>query len=231
MNWLQDKKNQPFVITIAIVLLLGAGGLFAWQNGMFTAPVPAASAPVAQTVPTTPSVETPAPPPPAPPVKAAAPPTDKAAAKPGAAATAAAAGGDPTAILVGTGPDPFHLPGTPATSKLKDQPPPPPTPLPQIPDPLLARWHDLPVSSGQVANVGHPVITTAMADTSGRRMSGVLFGNGVYALLEANGKTEAVQPGDTVDGGTVVSIDATSLTLKTDNNKLVTVSLSGGNDQ
>lgn len=246
MNWLQDKKNLPILITIIVVVVLAGGGAIMWQAGLFNPPPPAA-----QTAPS------------APPTSTAPEPTETASTSgnsvepstqpgfstplfkrgkkpgplsklsgPGApggpAAAQAAAANDPTAVLIASGPDPFHLPGTPRTSKAKDQPVAPPPPLPPLPDPLLARWHDMPVPGSTTVSTGHPVITEPTTDTSGRRMSGVLFGNGVYALLEANGKTEAVQPGDSVDGGTVVSIDATRLTLKTDNNRLVIVPLSSG---
>jgi hypothetical protein len=48
----------------------------------------------------------------------------------------------------------------------------------------------------------------------------------VYAILETNGKAEAVQPGDTVEGGKVVSIAADGLTIKTDDDRLIHVPLS-----
>jgi len=57
-------------------------------------------------------------------------------------------------------------------------------------------------------------------------MAGVLFGDGVYAILETNGKTEAVQPGDTVEGGKVISIEADGLTIKTDDDRTIHVPLS-----
>jgi len=94
--------------------------------------------------------------------------------------------------------------------------------IPAIPSPLLSNWRP-PIKLAD--NTGGSVAGTE-ASSAGRRMAGVLFGDGVYAILETNGKTEAVQPGDTVEGGKVVSIEADGLTIKTDDDRTIHVPLS-----
>jgi len=57
-----------------------------------------------------------------------------------------------------------------------------------------------------------------------RRVAGILTGNGVYALLDGNGKQEIVRPGDVLDDGyRVTMINFNSVTLKkTVNNQTFT---------
>jgi len=59
-------------------------------------------------------------------------------------------------------------------------------------------------------------------------MSGVIFtDNAIKAVLETNGVSQQVQPGDAVDGGRVISIQADGLVLRTSDNRLLRVPLSG----
>ncbi len=57
-----------------------------------------------------------------------------------------------------------------------------------------------------------PVIEIQEVPT--RRVSGILTGNGVYALLEGPDGTKVVKPGDDVDGYRVASINPDSVVLK-----------------
>jgi hypothetical protein len=70
--------------------------------------------------------------------------------------------------------------------------------------------------------------TPAQTALNGRRVSGIMFSNGVYALLEQNGQTYTVQPGDMVEGDRVLSIEADGIMMKTANNVVIRVPLSEG---
>lgn len=60
-----------------------------------------------------------------------------------------------------------------------------------------------------------------------RRVSGILHSSdGVYAVLETNGVSQTVQPGDDVGGAKVTGIDNDGVTLKTDDNVVLHVPLS-----
>lgn len=144
------------------------------------------------------------------------------------AATAATAGA-PNAKQVAnampdpaTVPDPFKLPPVknPITVDQTEEDRLPG--IPTIPDPILTNWHPPVKSDIDTENQAPPPVQSS----AGRRMAGVLFGDGVYAILETNGKAEAVQPGDTVEGGKVVSISADGLTIKTDDDRTIFVPLS-----
>lgn len=58
----------------------------------------------------------------------------------------------------------------------------------------------------------HPVVVQEVPD---RRVSGILSGQGVYAILEQDGQSKIVKPGDvTADGYTVVSITSNGVLLR-----------------
>jgi len=148
------------------------------------------------------------------------------AAAPGAPAAAPQVGPDGKPIVVATTkpdpatvPDPFKLPKVeqPKVNVRVGIPG-----IPAIPSPMLSNWRP------HVKVIDHTggAVAGTEASSAGRRMAGVLFGDGVYAILETNGKTEAVQPGDTVEGGKVVSIEADGLTIKTDDDRTIHVPLS-----
>jgi hypothetical protein len=64
------------------------------------------------------------------------------------------------------------------------------------------------------------------------RVSGVVqTATGVHAILNDNGQSQEVQPGDAVDGGTVVSIQSDGLTLRATDGSLVHVPLGGAPSQ
>ena len=45
MEWLKDKKNLPIVVALAVFFFLGAGGLIAWELGLFNGGASVAQAP------------------------------------------------------------------------------------------------------------------------------------------------------------------------------------------
>jgi preprotein translocase subunit YajC len=138
---------------------------------------------------------------------------------------------DATAVVsnvnVARGPDPFRLTWGHILPPPRPGAPPKPVvvPLPSIPRPVL-------VSPDIINPQGRSVIqhpedqSLQSAANVPRRMAGVLFSDGIYAILETNGRSQTVKPGDTVDGGKVISIQSDSLTIKTDSNQVVKVPLS-----
>lgn len=140
---------------------------------------------------------------------------------PGTAATAN--GATPVATTVAfnpSGPDPFKVPrpaGEPMPSVIPMQ-----NQIPPVPNIILTTWHpQAPHPNGE-----HQLEPVQQGDGIPRRMSGVLFGDGVFAILETDGNSQEVQPGDSVQGGKVISIEADHLTIKTDDDKLINVPLS-----
>jgi len=158
----------------------------------------------------------------APPVK----PGAVVAKKPAAAGKPAAA--TPSADLAST-PDPFQLPGSKdisiaqarqnALTQVVQT-------LPPIPDPYISNYHDNGTRTDTGAGGSPPPIAGPEDAGSNMRMAGVLYGNGIYALLETDGKTQSVQPGDTTDEGKVISIEPNAMILRTADNRLIKVSLS-----
>lgn len=71
-------------------------------------------------------------------------------------------------------------------------------------------------------------ISPIAAPNPNQRVSGVLYSNGIYAILETNGNSESVRPGQAVEGGRVVSIQSDGLTLLTDDKQTVKVPLAPG---
>ncbi|MGO8672105.1 MAG: hypothetical protein ACLQVD_12150 [Capsulimonadaceae bacterium] len=157
--------------------------------------------------------------------------TPKVAAKPASSSTTSGERVANTASVsplaqIESGPDPFRLPNSPP--KPPRIHPQPVVPLPDIPDDLVATWRD--VAPPPPPPDTFKQVNANASDNGVHQMQGVLFGNGVYAILATNGKAEAVQPGDTVEGGTVVSISADGLVLKRDDGSLVPIPLAGTTD-
>jgi hypothetical protein len=130
----------------------------------------------------------------------------------------------PTASVItnnpAVGPDPFYtapppkqinlglngLPTTAATTQIPV--------LPDIPIQVQAPKPPAPVP-------------TPVTDDAKRRVSGILRGsNGVFAVLEVNGSSQTVQPGDTIGGDLVVAIQDDGVVLRTEDNHTVLVPLS-----
>ena len=91
-----------------------------------------------------------------------------------------------------------------------------------------------PPTSGQLGPDGTPILPINAADPNSptpdqpvindqlRRVSGILHSSdGVYAVLETNGVSQTVQPGDDVGGAKVTAIDDNGVTLKTTDTNLV----------
>jgi len=144
---------------------------------------------------------------------------------PGAPAVPGAPGapGTTAPLDVANGPDPFKVPQPLPDKSLQTATTRGVSSLPQIPSPFLSTWQPPKPPAPPVAP--NPVASTSSL-LAGRRMAGVLYGNGVYAILETNGKSQAVQPGDTVDGGKIISIEADGITLKTLDDKVIKIPMS-----
>jgi hypothetical protein len=128
--------------------------------------------------------------------------------------------GDPT-----VGPDPFYTkPPSHFSPKFPRNPVPNPDDIRQLPQvPQLVQDPTQQVQNGQQEQLP----PTPETNDSFRRVSGILHSSdGVYAVLETNGVSQTVQPGDDVGGAKVTGIDDNGVTLKTDDNKVLHVPLS-----
>lgn len=232
MDWLKDKKNLPIVVGLAVVMVLVAGGLIAWENGLFGGPSTTAS-----TDASTPATPGGTPGNSAPGFTPAITPSPGGAFGPGqSGATPGAKPGTPAptpppsvpaVIQTAKGPDPFNIPGGqkriatqlqtifrfPLLREIL-----PPFDLYTIHQPSA-----LPVLPTQVP------VASALND----RLIGVSNTDGnVSAIVQSNGQTQTVKPGDTLpDGGQVVSIQTSSITLRSPDGSLATIPLSTGGDQ
>ena len=251
MEWLKDKKNLPIVMALTVALFALAGGVIAWELGLFSGSTPVASAP-------TPSGGPPGAPPPGSMPPGSMPPGGMAPRGPGGSPgmqgvpTGAPAGiprgvaGVPTAVPAAVkkpvntnpavGPDPFNIPNGAiklarrnallAGPKLPLRDaigplnlfqihPPAPPPVPVLPD----------VGNGIGGN------TTVGPDLAARyRLSGIINGtDGINAIIEVDGQSQSVKPGDSLsDGAKVTNIQATSVTLRTTGGAAITLQLSAG---
>lgn len=229
-EWLKDKKNLPIVAAVGALVLVGAIVLILFEMGVLP-PRPAATAiPAANG---TPSRLTPSP--------LAASQTasaGRAFGTPLSPSTAArqTPGGVP---LVGAkvpapplnaakGPDPFKVPGyrpfrlTPfALNLLRVR-----NFLPAV---SLQKYPPKDALVPPIKGKRPEFLTQTTPDVSSTmRMSGVITSDtSIKALLESNGVSTQVQPGDTVDGGKVLSIQPDGLILRTADSRLVRVPLSG----
>ncbi len=227
-EWLKDKKNLPIVIALSVLVLIGALVLVLFETGVLPpqpAPVAVASAPGAppnQGPP--PGVMPPGAPGGLPP---GAPPPGLAPGQPAAGAPAAKPPAAP--LNAAKGPDPFKVPGyrpfrvsQAALDSLRVR-----YALPPV---FIQQYTDKNALVSSSRRGGPPVapLTAIPEVSSSMRMSGVITSdNSIKALLENNGVSTQVQPGDTVDGSKVISIQADGLTLRTSDNRLMRVPLSG----
>ena len=247
MEWLKDKKNLPIVVALGVVVLLAAGGLIAFELGAFGG----SSSPLAQvhTSPSAPAAPAPGSYPGGHPGGVASaypggapgggsypgsaprgPRSASASAGPGAKTVAAA----PTAVVNPmVGPDPFSLPGghklvASANSlavagglkpSLRDVVPPLNLFAIRPPSPPPASNFNLPAAADQL-----------LAST---RVSGIVnAADGIFAVVEFNGASQTVKPGDALpDGSKVASIQSTGVTLHTPGGGAITVPLSNGPPQ
>lgn len=217
MDWLKDKKNQPIIIAVAIVIILGVAFCGWW----FFVRQP--SSPSEST-----DMQAQAPPPDAPP--------------PGSQPGAPANPGQPAAVgppgaTVPAAPLPAGQPGAP--SGMPGQPS--AAPASQVAsvnpmetwraDPFLPIGYKPPKQVRVVPPIRdfpfeklfqHKRKPTKERETAeipqpSRRMAGILLGDRVYAIIETNGVTQVVQPGDyTTDRLAVVQrIEPDKVVLKT----------------
>jgi len=227
-EWLKDKKNLPIVAAIGALVLIGAIVLILFETGV----LPPQPAPTAVAV-SSPNA--------APPgvLPAGAPPSQMVpggmqtrSIPPGAAPGQAAAAGLKTPappLNAAKGPDPFKVPGyhpfrvsQAAVDALRVR-----NALPLVFIQQYTPKDQLMLKTKRGTQAVNPLTTTPEVSSS-MRMSGVITSdNSIKALLESNGVSTQVQPGDTVDGGKVLSIQADGLTLRTSDNRLVRVPLSG----
>jgi hypothetical protein len=135
------------------------------------------------------------------------------------------------ALAIAATPDPFRLPGSPAKSigELRQEASVPlPERLPLLPDPFISNVHTPSTTNPVQPNepLTPPPSEGPVDAGSNMRMAGVLYGNGIWALLEIDGNTKEVQPGDSTDEGKVISIEPNSMILRTSDNRLIKVPLS-----
>jgi len=242
MEWLKDNKNRPIVAGLIVFLLVAAGVAIAWETGAFSGSPPVASAPVgppgsmAPGGPGGPPGMPGGPPgmlggPPGMPVGI---PRGVSSARP-AAATVTTVVKKPVNTNPAIGPDPFQIPnGAQKIAKLNTAlagpklplrdaigplnlfqiHPPAPPPVPVLPD----------VGGGQGGN------TVTPDPASHYRLSGIINGtDGINAIVEVDGQSQSVKPGDSLSDGTkVTNIQATSVTLRTTGGAAVNLQLSAG---
>lgn len=222
MNIFKDKKNAPIVVGLVVIVAIAAVLFSLYATGNIggsgssdTAAVPAAASPTASV--------------PAPPTRSGSIPGTPSAGPAPLPVQSAAASGKPVAAasakkppLMLTTKDPFRLP------KVKNEDPGASgravaaLSRAQIPALSIASYRSRdsikPPSS----------VSPIAAPNPNQRVSGVLYSNGIYAILETNGNSEAVRPGQAVEGGRVISIQSDGLTLLTDNKQTVKVPLAPG---
>lgn len=212
MEWLKDPKNQPIVAAIAAVVILTAGFCAYWF-GMRTPPSPAPAADQAQVQQDAAPVDGGAPvDPAADPGASPEPPAPE-----GAPAPEAAPAAQPEQVQVASlqpmetwRADPFQPIGYKQPAKIKP-------PKPRIMDfPFMKIPIKFPVGGGKGEKWEKPE-----QPQPSRRMAGLLLNDRVYAIIEANGVSQVVQPGDyTTDRLALVErIESDKVILKTTDEK------------
>jgi len=221
MEWLNDKKNQPIVIGV-LVGIIAIVGFCIWFFGI-RKPAPPVDT-TAQTQPMAPAADGSQPAQPGAdasgaPAGPAGAPGGAAVGQPGATGQTPPAGGSATApagaapagaVQVASvkpmetwRPDPFQPIGYKPPKQVRVTPPIRDFPFEQ----MFA--HRRRGSSGNAPK--------AEIQQPSRRMAGILLGDRVYAILETNGATQVVQPGDyTTDRLAIVQrIEPDKIVLKT----------------
>ena len=204
MDWLKDKKNQPIVAAIAAVVIVGACVLL-WLT-VFSGS--SSQAPPTETA-STEGMPTDGMPSPMQP--GGGPPPTTQGTMPGAATGAPPQGAAPLQAVAqapSTGPletyrgDPF----LPVGYKPPPTGPRPKPPITDLPILNLGPWPK-PPDKKLWPEPAQPV----------RRLAGVMLNGRVYAIIESNGKSQIVQPGEPLQDGlaTVERIEADKVILKT----------------
>lgn len=235
MDWLKDKKNLPIVVGLAVFVLVVTGLLIAFETGLFS-PAPALT-PVASGV--GPGMGPPLAPGSRPsigpgmpslgrPLEGSRGPTSMR--SPQMASALPKTPVAPKLVNPAVGPDPFSIPGgqknyarqvnAALVGSASGMPPllrdilprndlftiPPPSPPPVV------------------------VLPNSDPGSQNYKLTGVMNSDGsILAILETNGQSQTVKPGDSLsDGGKVVSIQDTSVTLRTPSGSTVSIPLSTG---
>lgn len=222
MDFLNDKKNQPIIAGVLIGVILLAGGIFYFTQLRPAAPVDTAASTGSPVVPSPDASGQIPGAPVAPAAPAPSAPSDR---YTGSAPTGTTPGGQPAVpgqpaaggqqgtVRVARGPggpkpvlkarpDPFKV--------LNQRKPPPPIVIREaIPYPTFLI---VPRKKSAVADN----IVMAQADTTQRRMSGVIFNGTVTAILEIDGAYQVVKPGDVVENGAMIvdKIEPNKLVLR-----------------
>lgn len=207
MDWLKDKKNQPIVALILAVVIVGVG-FFVWKMVS-----PGSPTEVAQSAEPTP-MDGPDYGPNGPPDMNGAPPPGQPGqpgqpdmqGPQGPQGAQAPAGGDQLAMspMETWRADPFLPVG------YKPPPKSQPKPKPRIVDfPFIRLPVQLPKDDEEIL-APEPIQPP-------RRMAGVLLNDRVYAIIETNGQSQIVQPGDVLSDrlARVEKIEPDKVTLKT----------------
>ena len=238
MEWLKDKKNLPIVVALAVFIFLGAGGLIAWELGLFNGS-PVAQAPIAPTG-APPSGGPGSYPPGVPPVGSGGYPGPRLGAVPGiprgipgkpvAAATAAKINANNVKPL--TVPDPFQIPhGAKKLAPINNRLAGPKLPLRDLVGPLNL-FRIRPPAPPPAPNIPGLVngVNGQTDPAANYRLSGVITGtDGINAILEVGGQSQSVKPGDSLpDGSQVQNIQTNSITLRTAGGAVINLPLSAG---
>ena len=246
MEWLKDKKNTPIVAGLIVFLLVAAGIAIAWETGAFGGSAstpgvsggPSAGIPPGGMVPGgPPGGMVPGGPPGMPGRPSEMPmgiPRGVSSARP--AATAATVVKKPVNTNPAVGPDPFQIPnGAQKIANINKMLAGPKLPLRDAIGPLnLFQIHPpslppAPVLPDVIGGQGGG--NTVTADPASRyRLSGIINGtDGINAIIEVDGQSQSVKPGDSLPDGTkVTNIQATSVTLRTNSGAALNLQLSAG---
>lgn len=243
-EWLKDKKNLPIVVALMVFVLLGAGGLIAFELGAFShqASAPPPSVPVGI--------------PGGPPVGAGGPPFGAGGPRLGRpllggpqlgggrlglppglpqgtlGTTAATAAVTPKSDIVNPliGPDPFKIPGgAQKYAQIQQKLAAPKLPLRNVIGPLDL-FQIRPPAPPQTPGIPGALGQAESNPAANYRLSGLINGpDGNNAILEVGGQSQSVKPGDTLaDGTNVQSIQSTSITLRTSGGNVFILPLSAG---
>lgn len=211
-EWLKDKKNLPIVAGLGVTVLILAVVAMLFEMGV----LPPQSAPAPVVV----ASEPPMPPPGVPGVPSDVPGVPNPA---GPAAKVPAAPAAPPNIAKGLDPFLAPLPKPQVDPSLKNA-----TRVRNTLPPVFIQQYTPPDQLVRGTSSSQPTVDLAPQVSSSMRMSGVVFtDNAIKAILETNGSSQQVQPGDLVEGGRVISIQADGLTLRTADNHLMRVPLTG----
>ena len=237
MDWLKDKKNLPIVVGLAVFVLVVTGLLIAFETGLFS-PAPALT-PVASSPGMDPGMA-PGSRPSIGPGSPTMPPSmgrplegtrgPIGMRNPQMASALTKTPVAPKLVNPAIGPDPFSIPGgqknyaRQVNAALVGSA----SGMPPLLRDILPRNDLFTISPPSPP----PVVVGPNSDPGSQnyKLTGVMNSDGsILAILETNGQSQTVKPGDSLsDGGKVVSIQDTSVTLRTPSGTSVSIPLSTG---